>query len=207
MAFEAMTLSEFTQALASNAATPGGGGAAAVAGALAAALGAMVGSLTMGKKKYAAVEAEISALTERAQALSHRLLELAEEDAAAFRPLSRAYAIPKDDPSRAEVMEACLLRAAAPPLDILRCCCQAVDLLEGFARKGSVLAVSDAATGAALCRGAMEGAAMNVRVNTRSMRDRAAAGALDRETDALLDEYVPRAQRIFDDIYKKEGLS
>ncbi|MCD8088321.1 MAG: cyclodeaminase/cyclohydrolase family protein [Oscillospiraceae bacterium] len=205
MTFESMTLSEFTEALSSKAATPGGGGASAAVGALGAALGAMVGNLTMGKKKYAAVEGEISALTEQAQALSRRLLALAEEDAAAFLPLSRAYAIPRDDPRREEVMETCLRQAAEPPLEILHCCCQAVELLEGFAQKGSVLAVSDAACGAALCRGAMESAAMNVRVNTRSIGDRTAAQALEREADGLLGEYVPRAQRIFDHIYYGEG--
>ncbi|MCD8323164.1 MAG: cyclodeaminase/cyclohydrolase family protein, partial [Oscillospiraceae bacterium] len=174
------------------------------AGALGAALGAMVGNLTLGKKKYAAVEGEISALTEQAQALSRRLLALAEEDAAAFLPLSRAYAIPRDDPRREEVMETCLRRAAEPPMEILRCCCQTVELLEGFAQKGSALAISDVACGAALCRGAMESAAMNVRVNTRSMGDRTAAEALEREGSALLGEYVPRAQRIFDHIYSGE---
>ncbi|MCC8357647.1 MAG: cyclodeaminase/cyclohydrolase family protein [Oscillospiraceae bacterium] len=205
MAYESMTLSEFMEALGSKAATPGGGGASAGAGALGAARGAMVGSLTLGKKKYAAVEGEISALTEQAQALSRRLLALAEEDAAAFLPLSRAYAIPKDDPRREEVMETCLRQAAEPPMEILRCCCQAVALLESFAQKGSTLAISDAACGAALCRGAMESAAMNVRVNTRSMKNQANALELEREVETLLGEYVPRAQRIFDTIYYKEG--
>ena len=196
-----MTLARFLEALASKAATPGGGGASALAGALGAALGAMVGNLTIGKKKYADVEAEMTALTKQAQALSARFLALAEEDAAAFEPLSRAYAIPKDDPGRDEIMEQCLRRAAEPPLEMVRLCCKAIELQEGFAAMGSVLAVSDAATGAVLCRGAMYGAAVNVKVNTKSMKDRAYAEKLNREVDGLMEEYRKRAEKVYENIY------
>jgi formiminotetrahydrofolate cyclodeaminase len=195
------TLAQFTDLLGSKAAAPGGGGASALAGALGAALGAMVGSLTLGKKKYAAVEAEMQELTQRAQALSQRLLDLVQKDAVAFEPLSRAYAIPKDDPTRTDVMEACLRRAADVPLNILRCCCEAIELQEEFAQKGSVLAVSDAATGAALCWGALQGAAVNVKVNTALMTRRDYADEINQEVDQRLADYGPRAAAIFDDIY------
>jgi formiminotetrahydrofolate cyclodeaminase len=195
------TLAQFTDLLGSKAAAPGGGGASALAGALGAALGAMVGSLTLGKKKYAAVEAEMQELTQRAQALSQRLLDLVQKDAVAFEPLSRAYAIPKDNPTRADVMEGCLRRAAHVPLNIMRCCCEAIELQEEFAQKGSVLAVSDAATGAALCLGALQGAAVNVKVNTALMTQRNYADEVNREVDQRLADYGARAAAIFNDIY------
>ena len=196
-----MTLTAFTQALASKQPAPGGGGASALAGALGAALGAMVGELTLGKPKYAAVEEEMQALTRRAKDLAERLLALADEDAQAFLPLSRAYGIPKDDPGRAEELERCLRLAAQPPLEMVRLCCEAIGLMEGFAAMGSVLAVSDAAAGAALCRGALYAAAVNVKVNTKSMADRAWAGQIDGEVDRLTEEYGKRAEKVYADIY------
>ena len=196
-----MTLTAFTQALASKQPAPGGGGASALAGALGAALGAMVGELTLGKPKYAAVEEEMQALTRRAKDLAERLLALADEDAQAFLPLSRAYGIPKDDPGRAEELERCLRLAAQPPLEMVRLCCEAIGLMEGFAAMGSVLAVSDAAAGAALCRGALYGAAVNVKVNTKAMTDRTYADEINGEVDRLLAEYGPRAEKVLNDIY------
>ena len=196
-----MTLTAFTHALASKQPAPGGGGAAALAGALGAALGAMVGELTLGKPKYAAVEEKMQALTRRAKDLAERLLALADEDAQAFLPLSRAYGIPKDDPGRAEELERCLRLAAEPPMQMVRLCCEAIALMEGFAAMGSVLAVSDAAAGAALCRGALYGAAVNVKVNTKSMADRACAGQIDGEVDRLTEEYGKRAEKVYADIY------
>ena len=201
MNMQETTVAAFTEALSSKAAVPGGGGASALAGALGAALGSMVGELTMGKPKYAAVEAQMADLTARAKSLSTALLAKIEEDATAFLPLSRAYGLPKDDPHRAAIMERCLRLAALPPLETVRLCCQAIELMEGFAAMGSVLAVSDAATGAALCRGALYGAAMNVKVNTKAMADRAYAGQIDGEVDRLTAEYGPRAEKVFADIY------
>lgn len=194
---------DFTEKLASKAATPGGGGAAALAGALAAALGGMVCALTAGKKKYAAVEADIQRLAERAEALRRELLGCVDEDAAAFAPLAEAYAIPKDAPGRAETMERCLRGAAAVPLRIAECCAGVIEMQRELLEKGSTLAVSDAASGAALARGALCAAAANVRVNTRLMRDRAAAAALDTRTDALLAEFCPLADHVFEDYYKE----
>lgn len=195
-----MTLARFTEALGSRAPAPGGGGASALTGALGAALGVMVGELTLGKPKYAAVEEQMRALTERAKALSGALLDLAEADAEAFLPLSRAYAIPKDDPGRAAEMERCLRLAAEPPMEMVRLCCQAIELIEGFAAIGSALALSDAAAGAALCRGALASAAVNVKVNTKSMADRAYADAINSDVDRLTEEYGARAEKVYGDI-------
>ena len=141
---------KFLAELASSAPTPGGGGAAALCGALGIALGNMVGSLTLGKKKYADVQEDIAALNSRAEALRADFVALIDADAEAFAPLSKAYGIPKDDPARAEIMEAALKRAAEPPLEIMRRCAAALDVIADYAAKGSALAISDAGCAAAL---------------------------------------------------------
>ena len=195
------SVTEFTEALASKAAVPGGGGASALVGAVGIALGDMVGELTVGKKKYADVEEDVRALMVRAQELRVKLLSCVDKDAEAFEPLSRAYGIPKDDPTRDGVMEKCLRAAAAAPLEILDLCCEAIELQREFAAKGSVLAVSDAATGVVFCQSAMYGAAVNVKVNTRSMKDRDYAEKINAHVDAQMAKYRPIAEQVYQDIY------
>ena len=173
------SVTEFTELLASRSAVPGGGGASALVGAIGIALGNMVGELTVGKKKYADVEEDVRVLIEKAQDLRLRLLDCVNRDAEAFEPLSRAYGIPRDDPTRDEIMEQCLRDAAAVPLEILDLCCEAIELQREFADKGSALAVSDAATGVVFCWSAMYGAAVNVKVNTKSMKEMSTGGSAD----------------------------
>lgn len=197
------SVTRFTELLASPAPVPGGGGASALAGAVGIALGDMVGELTVGKKKYADVEDEIKALMAKAQDLRVKLLACIEKDAAAFEPLSKAYGIPKDDPSRDEVMEQCLRDAAAAPLEIFDLCCEAINLQKEFAEKGSKLVISDAATGAALCRGALYGAAVNVKVNTRLMKDRAYAEKLNAHIDGAMEQYRILADQIYESVYRR----
>lgn len=187
---------DFAEVLASRESVPGGGGAAALVGALGVALCSMVGNFTVGKKKYAAVEEDVKAILSKAQSLRLRLLLLVEEDARAFAPLAKAYAIPKDDPARDQVLEEATLNACAAPVEMVRRCAEAIDLLEEMLAKGSVMLVSDVGCGALLCRAAMESAAMNVYINTGGLRDRERAGALEEEVDALLGAYIPRAEQI-----------
>ena len=113
MDFANASCTEFVRVLASNAPVPGGGGAAALVGAIGTALGNMVGSLTVGKKKYADVEDEILLLKAKCDALQRELLEQIEADAEGFAPLAKAYGIPKEDPSRAETLEAATLVAVS----------------------------------------------------------------------------------------------
>lgn len=194
MSYANQTLVEFSSALASSAASPGGGGACALCGALAAALGRMVGSLTVGKAKYAANEPALLALDERAEQARAALLDMIDGDEAAFAPLSAAYSLPKGLPGREEKLERCLRDAAAAPMKIAELCCETIELCEGYAALGSRLVLSDAATGAALACGALRGAVINVKVNTALMRDRDTAAALDRRADALEAEYGARAE-------------
>lgn len=190
-------LDQFLEQLASNAPVPGGGGASALCGALGIALGNMVGSLTVGKKKYADVEEEIIALNQQADALRVELLELVEKDAEVFEPLSKAYGIPKDDSSRSEVMAKVLKEAAEVPLAIMRKAGEALELIRIYGEKGSRLAISDAGCGAAMCRAALESAALNVYINTKAMEDRELAEAMNGEVAAMLEKYCTLADEIY----------
>ena len=194
------TVTAFTEELASPAPVPGGGGASALAGAIGISLGDMVGELTTGKKKYADVEEDIQALMKRAQALRVKLLGFVDGDAETFAPLAKAYGIPKDDPTRGAVMESALQVACSVPMDILRTCADAIDIIGEFAAKGSRLAVSDAGCGAILCKAAMQAASLNIYINTKSMKDRALAQALEAEADALLSGYTQKADDIFNSV-------
>ncbi|MBQ5341932.1 MAG: cyclodeaminase/cyclohydrolase family protein [Oscillospiraceae bacterium] len=198
-----IAIKDFVFELSSKAPVPGGGGASALAGALGAALGNMVCSLTVGKKKYRDVEEDILKISDELGALSGNLLDCINEDAVAFEPLSRAYSIPKEDPSRQDTMEKCLRDAASVPFRIVELSCQAIPLLEELAKKGSRLAVSDAATGAVICRSAIMGAAANVYVNTSSMVDREYAKALESRTEHLVTEFCPRADSLYEQITAK----
>ncbi|WP_315506378.1 cyclodeaminase/cyclohydrolase family protein [Pyramidobacter piscolens] len=195
---------DFVAVLATKAPVPGGGGASALCGAIGTALGNMVGSLTVGKKKYASVEEEIKALQAKCDALQADLLALVERDAEVFAPLAAAYGLPKDtEEQRAEkerVMEAALGAACDVPLRIMEKCCEAIGLMAVFAENGSRLAVSDAGVGAALCRAALEGAALNVFINTKAMKDRANAAAIDARAEKMLADNRARANEIYETV-------
>ena len=192
-----MSITQFLDKLASKEPTPGGGGVAALVGALGIALGNMTGALTVGKKKYAAVEGEIIELNKRSEELRKELYGLIEGDAKAFMPVAKAYSIPKDDPTRNQVMEAALRGAAEVPLQIMKKCCEALEMIEVYAQKGSVLAVSDAGCAAALCKAAMESAALNVYINTKAMADKEVARMMNQEVQNMLDKYCAQAEEIY----------
>ena len=203
MSFVKIDSEQFVTKLASSDAVPGGGGASALVGAIGTALGNMVGSLTVGKKKYADVQDDIIALKAKSDALQAELLRLVDEDAVAFEPLSKAYGIPKDDPNREKIMEDALRVATATPLDIMRACAKAIDVIEEFAAKGSALAISDAGVGALFCKAALQGASLNVFINTKYMTDRDYAIDAEKEADGLLTKYCALADTIFDAVIAK----
>lgn len=195
-----MTLSNcraFSEQLASASPTPGGGGASALAGALGAALGQMVCNLTVGKKKYAAVENQVQEACEKLDSLRLRLLDCVQKDEEAFQPLAAAYATPKDDPKREEILEEATLVACQPPMEMMVLCAEALDLVAFLAEHGSRLAISDAGCAAAFLRCSMESASLNVFINTKSLKNREAAEALNQKADGLLQVYVPMAEKIF----------
>lgn len=192
-----MNLEKFLEDLASKKPTPGGGGVAALAGALGIALGNMTGALTVGKKKYAPVEKDVIELNKRAGELRNELYELIESDAQAFMPVAKAYSISKDDPTREEVMEAALKGAAEVPLGIMRKCCEALELISQYEQKGSIVAISDAGCAAAMCKAALESAALNVWVNTKTMKNREFAEIMNEEVRKMMDKYCVVASEVY----------
>ncbi|MGN1017078.1 MAG: cyclodeaminase/cyclohydrolase family protein [Faecousia sp.] len=191
------TCREFVKVLASDAPAPGGGGAAALVGAIGTALGNMVGSLTVGKKKYADVQDEILALKARCDELQKKLLDQVEADEVNFLPLAKAYGIPKDDPNRDKIMEEATVIACSTPMAIMELCCQAIDCIAVFAAKGSRLAVSDAGCGAVCCKAALQAASLNVFINTKSLKNRETAEAMNAKANEMLNKYCAIADEIF----------
>ena len=199
-----LSCEQFLAELSGSAPVPGGGGTAALAGALGVALGRMVGSLTTGKKKYAAVEADIEVLNAHADQLRTELVQLVQMDADAFAPLAEAYRLPKDTPEqaarKAEALEAALVKASDVPLQVMHRCAEGITLVEQYAAKGSVMAVSDAGCAAALCKAALQAASLNVFINTKLMKDRTLAGRLNAQAEELLGQYVPRADAVYETV-------
>ncbi|MBR4702934.1 MAG: cyclodeaminase/cyclohydrolase family protein [Oscillospiraceae bacterium] len=207
MSFLNQDIQAFTDVLASKASVPGGGGASALVGAVGTALGSMVGALTVGKKKYADVEAEIIELMKKADVVRAELLKQIDEDARVFEPLSKAYGLPKEtEEQKAEkekIMEACLHEACSVPMQIMVKCCEAIELQKEFAAKGSSLAISDAGVGVAFCKAALQGASLNVFINTKSMKERAYADGLNKQALDMLNKYVPMADEIYESVFAR----
>ena len=191
---------EFVAVLASDAPAPGGGGASALAAALGTALGNMVGALTVGKKKYADVEDEIKSLMARCDSLQQQLLDQVPADAEGFLPLAKAYGIPKDDPTRAAVLEEATVTACAVPMHIMELCCESLDVISVMAEKGSRLAVSDAGCAAALVKSALQAASLNVFINTKTLKNRELAEEMNAKCLGMLQKYGEMADQIFESV-------
>lgn len=187
---------DFCAALASEAPVPGGGGAAALSGALAASLCAMAARLTMSKPAFADRAGEINALVTRADDLRLRLLRLIDGDAEGFLPLSQAYSIPENDPDRTETLRRATFCACKAPAEMMEALAQCTALLEALLQNCSRLMLSDVGCAAALCAGALEAAAMNVFVNTKSLKGDPEADALALRVSRLLDDCLPRARAV-----------
>ena len=200
MDFAQASCTEFVTVLASNAPVPGGGGASALVGAIGTALGNSVGSLTVGKKKYADVEEEIIALKARCDRLQKDLLDQIAADAKGFEPLAKAYGIPKDDPARDQVLEEATITACAVPVKIMELCCEALDAIKVFAEKGSRLAVSDAGCGAVCVKAALQAASLNVFINTKTLKNRALAEEMNARCLGMLEKYCALADEIFETV-------
>jgi len=203
MELQNSSIAAFAQMLSEKKPIPGGGGASALIGALGAALAGMVGNYTVGKASYAAVEDDVQAILAEAAQLQSRLLALIDADAAAFEPLSRAYQLPADAPNREETMENCLKSAAAVPMEILRLSCRTIELHEELERKGSKRMRSDVGTGVIFGWAALYGAAINVKVNTKAMVDRACAEAMNAEADELVGKHWKIAEAVYENTYKE----
>src|SRR5688572_19229587 len=171
-----VSLSGFVSSVASSAPTPGGGSVAAHVGALGAALAQMVAGLTVGRKKYAAVDTEMKQVALEAAELGNTLAALVDADARAYTAVSDAYKLPKEPDEaavrRSAAISEALLGAARVPLDTARACARVAELAATVAVKGNTNAVSDAGVAALLAEAACRGAAYNVRINVAAMDDK-----------------------------------
>ncbi len=202
--FSRKAIPDFLSLLSSDQPVPGGGGASALVGAVGISLGSMVGALTCRNPKYDEVKPEITDLINQAENIRLQLCMCIDADAEAFEPLSRAYRLPKDAPGRDAIMEDCLKTAASVPLRILHLCADSIDLQKRFAETGARIAVSDAATGIAFCLSALEGAAVNVLVNTKYMKNREYADQINAEVETVRSACRQKAESVYSSVY--EGL-
>lgn len=191
-----LSCAEFADRLAAKVPAPGGGGAAAMAGALAVALCSMAGNFTVGKPRYAAFEDDLRRLLAAADELREQLLDLVQEDAQSFEPLAAAYRIPREDPTRTERIEDAMRGACDVPIRIMRACARAIELLEAMGQRSSTLMRSDVGCGAALAAGALRAAHVTVLVNTSGLPEDPVARALEAEADELLVTLTPKADAL-----------
>ena len=188
----------FIEVLASKAPAPGGGGAAAMGGAIGMALSNMVGNLTVGKKKYADVEDEVKKLLEEGSAVIEDLKSLVDRDAEVFEPLSKAYGLPKDTPDQVakkeKVMEECSIEACSVPLEIMRKSYAGIKIHERMGKIGSRLAISDVGCGVVFLKAALISGQLNVMINLGAIRDE----KFLKETTAEMEHLVEEGSRVAD---------
>jgi methenyltetrahydrofolate cyclohydrolase len=204
-----LSTAAFLDALASGAPTPGGGGAAAVMGAMGAALVSMVANLTIGKKGHEAHDAEMRTLLADSEALRRRLAAMVAEDAAAFDSLMAAYKLPKasDDEkaARSAAIQAGLKAATLAPLACARASAEAVRLAARAVEHGNVNVISDVGVGVLSSAAALRSAALNVHINAPQIQDRAFSDKVLTELEALLAECGPLAEQVHTRVKARMG--
>lgn len=195
------SIQTFLDELASKAPTPGGGSAAAVMGAQAAALISMVCNLTIGKPKYIEVEAEMQALLAKSEALRETLTGMIKADVDVFDRLMASYGLPKDSDAekaaRSEAIQTVLKEATIVPLACAKACAETIALGRIAADKGNTGVISDAGVAVMAGYGALKSAALNVYINTGAIKDRAFADAKLAELEAILSGADAAAEEVY----------
>jgi formiminotetrahydrofolate cyclodeaminase len=203
------TVATFLDELASSAPTPGGGSAAAIMGAMGAALISMVCNVTLGKKGHEAVQAEMKMVRDESEKLRAALTSMVADDIAAFDGLMSAYRLPKasdDEKSRrAEAIQISLSAATETPMACARACAQVVALSRRAGEKGFAGVVSDAGVGVLAANTALRSAALNVFINVPSLKDRSFAAAATAEIEHLLDDCARESELVFDLVRSRLG--
>lgn len=199
----------FIEELSSKAPVPGGGGASAYVASLGMALGNMVGNLTLGKKKYAGVEEDIKVLLKKSNDIIDTLNNLTEKDAEVFYPLSQAYGLPanteEEKAAKEKALQEALVDATLVPLKIAKTCKEAIELHEEYAEKGTKIAISDVGVGVIFCKAALQGAKLNVLINTGIMKDEDLKNKVLNELDEIESNGLRKADEIYKQIEQRLG--
>ena len=202
MAMAEKNCSYFIDVLASKAPVPGGGGAAAMGGAIGMALSNMVGNLTVGKKKFADVEDEVKSLLEQGSQIIEDLKKLVDRDAEVFEPLSKAYSLPRETPEeiayKEKVMEECSIEACSVPLEIMRKAYAGIKIHERMGQIGTKLAISDVGCGVVFLKAALISGQLNVLINLGAIKNNEFIEATNKEMEQLVTE----GSRIADETLK-----
>jgi methenyltetrahydrofolate cyclohydrolase len=195
------TLRVFLDELASSAPAPGGGSVAAVSGALGAALVSMVCNLTLGKKKYESVQADIAQLLQGSEKLRGRLLDLMEKDIMVYTGVSAAYKMPRETEAekkaRNDAIQSALKEATTVPMQVAEACVEVLDLCTPAAEKGNVNAVSDAGVAALAAETGLRSAALNVLINLGVIEDKAFVQEQRTKLDQLLSGKPELKERVY----------
>lgn len=199
--FVEQNMQNFLDTLSSDAPVPGGGGASAYVAAMGMCLGSMVANLTTGKKKYAEYQDEIDEILGKADGLTKELVACMDKDAEAFEPLSKAYGLPRSTSEeiaeRTAIMEKALVAASEAPLHLMSVIMDSMELLDRLAVIGSRIAISDVGVGIQMAKAALNGASLNVFINTKLMKDRAVAEDMNARANAMLEKGNVDADRIY----------
>ena len=203
------TIAKFLDELASEQPTPGGGGAAAIMGAVGAALVSMVANLTIGKKNYEAFDAELKEARAKAEALRAELTAAINEDVDAFNAVMGAYGLPRgtDDEkaARAAAIQAALKQATDAPLRAVKACHEVIKLSAIVAEKGNINVISDAGVAALAANAGLRSAALNVYINAKSIKDREFAEIRLGEVNALTDLAALKTEEVYAVVRGKIG--
>ena len=199
----------FLNELASKASTPGGGSAAAIMGAMGAALVSMVCNLTIGKRNYAEVEEELKSVLARAEAVRERLTDMIQADVEVFNQVMSAYGLPKDTEeqkaARSHAIQVALKAATEVPLDCARACRETIKLSQIVAEKGNLNVISDAGVAVLAAYAALRSAALNVYINAKGIKDEAFAKARLAELEKILEGMDTSTENIYQRVKSKSG--
>jgi formiminotetrahydrofolate cyclodeaminase len=197
------TCREFTDALSSKEAVPGGGGAAALVGALGVALNSMVANFSIGKKKFIDVEDKHRDILNRGYELKNELIDLIDRDAENFLPLSKAYGIKasteEEKANKEEVLQNALKVACSAPVNMVECIYESILLHQELVDISSKLIISDVGVGVQCLKAALFSAQLNVIININSIKDEEYTKEIREETEAM----VEKGSKVADEVYKK----
>jgi formiminotetrahydrofolate cyclodeaminase len=206
---QSMPVQQFLDELASAAPTPGGGGAAAIMGAMGAALVSMVANLTIGKKGHEGVEDEMKAQLVASEALRARLTAMVADDVAAFNQLMGAYRLPKETDEqkarRSDAIQEGLKEATRVPLACAKTCAEVIAIAQRSAEHGNLNVISDTGAGVLALQAAMRSAALNVYINIPSIRDQAFVASVSQELEALMTKSLPLTEAVYTKVRSRMG--